>query len=362
MCTSPIFIKNPYYHCGGKGLNHFHDTRSAYVRVPCGQCAQCLSMRQGYVNQRIQMESLRSELFYFTLTYANRGLVFTNVGEYHIPYPNYSDIQNMFKRLRNQLPHPIRYYVVSEYGSKNKRPHFHGILAIDRKDIDTYYRHSYTVCEKFFFKLIFSEWKRNVGKSTKFPQWMPLSDFVYKRGKCTYDFHWIQPIRGHDNDLSFYITKYILKYDKRTRKLLEKIKLDVTLSDVETKLLTSQIKPRSVMSKDFGDYRVHETQSYIIKCLSRNSQLPQFFDINTGKSMLLSPYYRNHCLSMDYANKRYYEYLQKLKINNIDFPYHSYNLDLFDDSSIHDYNCKSVKSFTLDKHKNKVINLANKKY
>ena len=362
MCTSPIFIKNPYFHCGGKGLNHLHDTRSAYVRVPCGQCKQCLSMRQGYINQRVQMESLRSELFFFTLTYANRGLCKTDIGEYKVPYPNYKDIQNLFKRLRKILPHSIRYYVVSEYGKKEKRPHFHGIIAVSKDDIKTYYRGSHLYCEKQLFRLVLSNWKRNISNSHKFPVYIDLCDFVYKRGRCTYDLHWIEPIRNHDNDVSFYVTKYILKYDKRTQKLLNKIKLDVSLDDTQTKVLTSLIKPRSIMSKDFGSYKLSTTKDYINKCLSRNSELPQFFDLNTGSSMLLSPYYRNHLLSLDYANKRYYDYLQKLKVNRIDFPYHSYNLDLFDDSSIHDFNCKSMSAIKQDKQLNRQKNCISKRY
>lgn len=361
MCTSPIYINNPYYHIGSVGLNHLHDTRSAYVRVPCGRCSQCLSMRQGFYNQRIQMESLRSELFFFTLTYANRALMYTDIGNYRVAYPYYRDVQNLFHYLRNILPHPIRYMIVSEYGSKKKRPHYHGYIAVDKQDIVKYYRSSRLYCEKVLYKEVFANWKRNLSTSKKDPKYMQLSDFVYKFGRRTYDLHWVEPMPNHDNDVSFYLTKYILKYDSRTEKLLTKIKLDNSLTDEETKQLTSMIKPRCVMSKDFGSWKLPEVQKHINKCLSVNSDLPSYVDINTGYSMLLSPYYRKHLLPLDYVDKRYKDYVDKLRNLHIIFPYNSYNVDLLDDSTIYDLNCKAVKSFTRDSHLRKVKHCISRK-
>jgi len=39
-----------------------------------------------------------------------------------------SDFQDFMKRLRKLCDAPIKYYVAGEYGSKNKRPHFHAII------------------------------------------------------------------------------------------------------------------------------------------------------------------------------------------------------------------------------------------
>ena len=112
-------------------LNHLHNTRDKYIQVPCGRCSQCLSQRQGFINQRVQMESFRSHLFMMTLTYNDKSLKRTDIGQYKIPYPEYKDIQNMFKRLRLQ-GHVFRYMVVSEYGKNKKRPHYHAIIAIPK--------------------------------------------------------------------------------------------------------------------------------------------------------------------------------------------------------------------------------------
>lgn len=296
MCISPITLKNNDHGLGNLGINHLKNTHDSHIQVPCGSCWQCISLRQAYVNQRIQMESLRSYLFYFTLTYRNSSLVKTNIGEYKIAYPYYVDVQNMFKRMR-KAGHKFRYWVVSEYGTtegKTHRPHYHGILAIEKKPGDSQFHH--IVLEQFWSKYMLSEWKRNIG-STRSPKWVANCDYHCRRRglkvESTYDFHYIVPIAGHDNDLSFYLSKYLFKYDDRIYKLLLKINLDYSLDDVQRKTLRSQIKPRSIMSKDFGDKRCVIIQDYIRSCLSLDDKLPQFKDINTGQLSLLSPYYRS---------------------------------------------------------------------
>ena len=62
MCISPIQIKNPYLGLGKLGLNRLHDTVNTYINVPCGHCPACTSLRQTWINQRVQMESLDNYL------------------------------------------------------------------------------------------------------------------------------------------------------------------------------------------------------------------------------------------------------------------------------------------------------------
>lgn len=134
-----------------------------------------------------------------------------------------------------------------------------------------------------------SQWKRNVAPpvwskkkqcyraNTRSPVWQNLLDFksVWKNGRWnrTYDFHYIEPLLDHDNDVSFYVSKYILQYDERVTKLLQKIKLDPTLSSEETNELISCIKPRSVMSKDFGSPDYLPIKEYIMSCINKNDLL-----------------------------------------------------------------------------------------
>lgn len=299
MCLSPITIKNPNKNAGFKigqrcipiktEFSKFKDTFTSTIQVPCGRCPQCVAMRQGFYNQRIQMESLRSHLFMFTLTYNDESLVHVDVGDYHYPIPVLSDIQNMFKRFRND-GHKFRVSYVTEYGKKHSRPHFHGIFAVDKS------LGSWRTLERKYYKLFFNSWCRNIG-SKRFPKYVPLFTPVYKRARCTtFDFHYIEPVKGHDSDVSYYVSKYITKYDQRTDKLLKKILLDASLSDDESSFLYKITKPRCITSKDFGDWRDPIISAYINQCAIKESafRYPQFIDIYTGQQGPMSPYYGKH--------------------------------------------------------------------
>lgn len=293
MCISPILIDNPYYRSGNTGVNFLKDTTSTKIEVPCGNCYQCIAMRQGFILQRVQMESLRSHLFMFTLTYNDDSLMYVDVGEYQIAIPYYLDIQNMFKRMRKSGL-KFRYLVCSEYGKRRFRPHYHGILAVEKDD-----RH-YSLIEQQFGRAMWKEWRRNYAapppgkKVCKHPRYEPLFTPQYDRIRCTtFDFHYIIPIRDHESDVSFYVTKYVTKYDTRTTSLLQKIKIDPSLSDDETSYLISMIRPKRVMSKDFGSYDFPPIKSAIHSMAARESDYvyPQYFDIYTGAQMPMSPFY-----------------------------------------------------------------------
>lgn len=300
MCLAPITIDNPRYKQGSVGLNYLFNTVDSKIQVPCGTCPQCTSLRQSFFLQRVQMESLRSHLFMFTLTYNDESLVYTDAGEYQIAYPDFSDIQKMFKRLRKQ-GYKFRFSYVSEYGSKRHRPHYHGIFALDKSLGDP------RSLEVKFSRLFRKEWRRNYGNSFS-PDYRPLFTPVLKNCRCTtFDFHYIEPIRGHDNDVSFYVSKYITKYDKWIRSLLLKILQDTSLSDEETSYLVKCLKPRCNISKDFGDWKYPDILSYIKRCALRESnyKYPQFFDINTGRSMPMSPYYAKRVIGFHHMFNRF---------------------------------------------------------
>lgn len=295
MCISPIIIDNPRYRQGNVGLNYLFNTTDSKLQVPCGSCPQCTALRQGYYLQRVQMESFRSHLFMFTLTYNDESLVYTDVGDYCIAYPEFSDVQNLFKRLRKK-GYVFRYTYVSEYGSIRHRPHYHGILALDKSLGDP------KSLEVKFSRIISQEWRRNYGNNFN-PIYRSLYTPVYKNCRCTtFDFHYIEPIRGHDNDVSFYVSKYITKYDRWIRSLLLKILQDTSLTDEQTSYLYKLLRPRCNTSKDFGYWNDPLIFDYINKCASRKTEYryPQFFDINTGKSMPMSPYYGKRLV--DYAH------------------------------------------------------------
>lgn len=98
------------------------------ITVPCGKCAVCLAnLRQEWVF-RLKQEYLDSEFAIFvTLTYDDD----------HLPLDfsvNKKDVQLFHKRLRKHFPSKdLRYYLVSEYGDRTHRPHYHGLYFFKTK-------------------------------------------------------------------------------------------------------------------------------------------------------------------------------------------------------------------------------------
>ncbi len=320
MCLCPITIKNPYYRLGGKGINFLHNTHDSHIQVPCGQCRQCVATRQNFFLQRVQMESLRSDLFFFTLTYNDAHLPKIHIGEYDLSYPDITHVQNMFKRVRKLVEYPLRYIVVSEYGSRSHRPHFHGLLSVPKQK----FIYNYHPFQETLYNIILQNWSINVGSRTR-PKYEPLCTHVKNLYGGTFDFHFVEPVPNHDNDVAYYVSKYITKYDDYINKLIRKIRLDPSISPEDTSLLISKIKPRLLISKDFGDRRYSAIKEYITKCIEQNSDIPSFYDIYTGKQMLLSPYYRK-LVPVTYRFEQFYN----LK--------NSYNLDSFVlDDNLTDY-------------------------
>lgn len=119
-CRSPILIKHK---SGGSDL------------VPCGKCVPCIKNKINAWVTRLTYEAHYNPGTYFiTLTY----------DEEHVPTAEngcktvkIKDLQDFIKRLRYHLNERlskttysanIRYYAISEYGTKTYRPHYHCII------------------------------------------------------------------------------------------------------------------------------------------------------------------------------------------------------------------------------------------
>ena len=103
-----------------------------YEYVPCRKCEECVSLRKSQWCFRALQETEHCyDSIFLTLTYDDE----------HLPKDksvSVRDVQLFFKRLRrnSQLwypefdreQYPIRYFLVSEYGGKYGRPHYHLIL------------------------------------------------------------------------------------------------------------------------------------------------------------------------------------------------------------------------------------------
>lgn len=93
-----------------------------YVKVRCGKCYNCLRVLRQQWLYRLHLH-MRNQVFpsYFvTLTYDENSIPVSGVVK--------SDVQAFMKRLRHTTKQKISYFLVSEYGDKTHRPHYHMII------------------------------------------------------------------------------------------------------------------------------------------------------------------------------------------------------------------------------------------
>lgn len=129
MCLNPLTIKN-------KKLQFNPLVDRVFNIVPCGKCIQCKDKYLNDITVRCiaeYLKNIRHTTLYVTLTY----------DELHCPRLDgkrcfsVSNVQKFFKRFRKRLSDNninvgFRYFLVSEYGTKNtKRPHHHALLFFD---------------------------------------------------------------------------------------------------------------------------------------------------------------------------------------------------------------------------------------
>jgi len=106
------------------------------VMVPCGKCSECRKRKQNDWSFRLREQEKISKISYFvTLTYDTLHVPISNKGFMSL---RKSDLQKYFKLLRKyedqyrdqmgQVKEKIKYYAVGEYGTLNKRPHYHAII------------------------------------------------------------------------------------------------------------------------------------------------------------------------------------------------------------------------------------------
>lgn len=260
------------------------------------------------------MEALNNHLFMGTLTYRASSIPREVVNNRILYYPDWTDVQKMFKRLRN-AGHKFKYLAVSEYGGNTHRPHFHFILSIPKGPKDTY--HDIMNLEYTWNKLILKEWRRNYGSDRK-PKYKPLCKYVSTFRGRTFDFHYINPASTLEGeaDVAFYVTKYLLKSDKWVDRLKSALKLN--LSEDEFSDIWKKLKPRACVSKGWGDPKNPEVARYIRKGidLSKESkaEFAWYISPTVGNTFPLSPFYQRRFLTME--DKLHYFYFSNNQIND----------------------------------------------
>lgn len=96
------------------------------VPVPCGRCPNCKLRRvNGWVFRLLQEERISSSAHFVTFTYDTRTVPISQNGFMTLKK---EDFQLYMKRLRKLTSQPLKYYAVGEYGTNNKRPHYHAII------------------------------------------------------------------------------------------------------------------------------------------------------------------------------------------------------------------------------------------
>lgn len=101
-----------------------------YGLRPCGQCAACMVQKHLQWKFRLSQEILFNDLaLWCTLQYNDEHLIYVN----DRPAVSKEHCQNFFHKLRRsfdrkELKVTFKYFLVSEYGPKTNRPHYHVLL------------------------------------------------------------------------------------------------------------------------------------------------------------------------------------------------------------------------------------------
>ena len=115
-------------------LDMSDNSKHRIIYVPCGRCAWCLRQKRNEWFVRFVEESKRHYFTRFvTLDYRDEDLPIRfdeETGEIFVTNSK-RDIQLYHKKLRNK--YKFRFFLASEYGKENGRPHYHGIYWSDVK-------------------------------------------------------------------------------------------------------------------------------------------------------------------------------------------------------------------------------------
>lgn len=329
MCLSPITIPNVNY--GSNPLpgtpGALKDCSNSKIGVPCRHCKECVAMRQMDLVQRAQMEASCSHVFFLTCTYNEESLPkLTTSSGYTFKYADWNDLQDTFKRIRNNnaFTRPFKYLAVSERGSKYGRPHFHALLFLQKYPSDDL--HTYMNLEGICFREFLKYYAKNVG-SRKNPIYRPL--LTYKRvvikGKVhsTYDLHAIIPTLESSgiSDVTFYITKYMLKDAEKDDKRRKALKLN--LEPDEFNFVWKTIKSKVITSKFFGYGFTHSDYLHIVdklrKDVDNSDEFPNYTNVDNGFQLPLSKYYKSNPFIYNFNDALNYYY--RSHRDSVDTPY-----------------------------------------
>lgn len=145
MCTRPILIRNKKISSLGVTL------RNSFIKVPCGNCDECLRKRAKdlYVRSRFVIENAAlsgGNTFMCCLTYGLKAPFFVCDGKKYYCF-NKKHVQDFIKRLRINLDRfynrnynvdapDFKYLVTSEFGTSDlgyHLPHYHLLFSFEKQ-------------------------------------------------------------------------------------------------------------------------------------------------------------------------------------------------------------------------------------
>lgn len=351
MCLNPIYIVNKgkassseivFNMKNGRKTRYFtksdllkiKDRESlSYLQVGCGHCAECASLKQSYISQRVQLMSTDHYVFYQTLTLNNRNLGKVDINDYehhYFPIKYFQDYIKMISKY-NVLRSNFKYLAVTEYGGIKHRPHMHILYFVPKTfgywSTFTKYRNvafrNYLINKEAtsLFWSMLHYWRINHGDNWN-PDYDNLLDFAHKGRKRNYDFQYVEEKFGNDNtsNVTHYVTKYVLKFDDWIVKKQQALRLNLSVEEYNEKW--SLLRPRVLMSKNFGNaesYRplLKKSIDFSLNNIKDNQERWYFMDLYSNKIYPLAPY------------------LRRKFIDSID------SLDMFYNTSVN-YECKDI--------------------
>lgn len=174
--------KDAYFFTNDEYYEFFYNTSLEKFgqKIPCGQCIDCRLKYSRTWADRCVLEAAKYDAnSWVTLTYDDLNLppygffLDLDSGEFEFrPSLLKSDMQKFMKDLRGYFSYhydksDIRFYGCGEYGSKNKRPHFH-ILLFDLEFPDLKTSQYNKPGQKLFDSEILSKvWKKGIAVSSE---------------------------------------------------------------------------------------------------------------------------------------------------------------------------------------------------
>lgn len=314
MCLTPYYIDNPHLGSRVPSIMLTKDTISSKIGVPCGHCSVCLQLKQAYFVQRVQCESMESDIYSCMLSYNNKYLPTIEINGYKHKYADSRDIQLFIKRLRNNnvFGSDFKFFAISEFGGKRHRPHWHILFFVPKPKVPYTLYEQWSIEESLKWKVL-DEWYYNLGSKRK-PIKDPLLTYKESHGKRNYDFHFVDPslTDGREADIAFYTSKYLTKSSDYVKRL--KSALYFNLDEADFSYYWNLIRPKTLSSIGLGlGLDNHSVVfNYLDDCInysiSNHFKFPVFVNPCSGQTFPMSPYLL-HKRSLSFEEVLHFRYL-----------------------------------------------------